>query len=381
MTSNDSPLGDSRTIKTRKGRGSHIDPRNRFEATHREFDRVLESWDEHELDRTTATQVIVDRSKAILTKNSSPDVGFDYSVNCYRGCEHGCAYCFARPTHELLSFNAGLDFESKIVIKPDAPQLLRQALMKPSWQANVIAMSGVTDCYQPLEKKYKLTRGCLEVLDAFNNPTAIITKNVLILRDLDILARMAAKSLVHVNVSVTTLDSELARKLEPRTPPPRLRLEAIRRLSEAGVPVNVLIAPIIPGLTDKELPRILETAAEAGARSAEYVLLRLPLAVEPIFLDWLERHYPLRADHVKALVRATRGGEYYEAGFGKRMVGQGAFAQQLSSLFRVFAQRYGLAGELPPYDFTRFSRPGQWVQRELFPDESGPVPGTEERFL
>lgn len=351
---------------SRKTRGAQLDPPNRFESTRIEKDLEIESWDDSE--KAVTTQVQIDHARTILTKNSSPDICFTYSVNPYRGCEHGCAYCYARPTHETLGFNAGIDFETKIMMKQDAPALLRAALMKSSWQPEPIAMSGVTDCYQPVERRYRLTRACLEVLQEFRNPVSIITKNVLILRDLDILAPMAAMNLVHVYVSITTIDREISRNMEPRTPPPEMKLEAIRRLSAAGVPVGVNVAPIVPGLTDKEMPKILEAAAEAGARTADYVLLRLPLAVKPIFLDWVDHHYPLRAQHVRSLIEDTRNGALYDNRWGTRQTGEGPYAQQIQTMFQIFARKLGLDGGLPELDVTRFRRPGEWRQRELFPE-------------
>jgi DNA repair photolyase len=352
--------------KSRKNRGAQFDPPNRFESTRIEKDIPPEPWDDPE--KAARTQVLVDHAKSILTKNSSPDICFTYSINPYRGCEHGCAYCYARPTHETLGFNAGLDFETRIMMKAAAPQLLREALMKPSWQPEPIAMSGVTDCYQPVERHYRITRGCLEVLHEFRNPVSIITKNVLILRDLDILRSMADMNLVEVCISLTTVDRELASKMEPRTPPPELKLEAIRRLSAAGIPVGVNVAPIVPGLTDKELPRILAAAAEAGARTAGYVLLRLPLAVKPIFLDWVDHHYPLRAQHVRTLIEDTRNGSLYDNRWGMRQTGEGPYAQQIQTMFRIFQKKFGLDQEQPELDVSLFRRPGEWKQRELFPD-------------
>ncbi len=351
---------------SRRNRGAQMDPPNRFESTHIEKDAPIEAWDDPE--KTVNTQVMVDHARTILTKNSSPDICFTYSINAYRGCEHGCTYCYARPSHETLGFNAGLDFETRIMMKAEAPKLLREALMKPSWQPEPIAMSGVTDCYQPVERRYGLTRACLEVLHEFRNPVSIITKNVLILRDLDILASMAEMNLVEVFLSITTLDRDLAHNMEPRTPPPALKLEAIRRLTEAGIPVGVNVAPIVPGLTDKELPKILEAAAEAGAKSAGCVLLRLPLAVKPIFLDWVDHHYPLRAQHVRTLIEDTRNGELYDNRWGTRQTGEGPYAKQIQTMFQIFKKKFGLDEGWPDLDVTRFRRPGEWRQRELFPE-------------
>lgn len=371
LSSRGKPMSDMKNSKTgnlRKGRGAQIDPTNRFFTTRLDQDIERESWEDIG-EKSLKTLVSYDNSKTILTQNKSPDVGFRFSINPYRGCEHGCSYCYARPTHENLGFNAGIDFESKIVIKPDAPKLLREALMKPSWQPEVIVMSGVTDCYQPLERKFRLTRGCLEVLREFQNPTALISKNFLITRDIDIFAAMAEKNLLNITISITSLDAELISKMEPRTSPPKLRLEAIRLLSEAGVPVNVNVAPIIPGLTDKEVPRILEAAAKAGARSAEYVMLRLPWTVRPIFVDWLETHFPLRAQHVRTQIEDVRDGDLYDTRWGSRMKGEGAYALQLETMFKIFRKKFGLDGGLPQLDTHHFRRPGTYIQRELFSDD------------
>ncbi len=367
MDEYDQPERGDKPWTARKSRGAQIDPPNRFQTTRIDYDVAPEAWEEPE--KAPATQVIIEHSKSILTQNNSPDIPFTFSVNPYRGCEHGCAYCYARPTHETLSMNSGIDFETRIIAKVDAPRLLREALMKPSWVPESIAMSGVTDCYQPIEKTYRLTRGCLEVLADFRNPVSMISKNVLMLRDLDILAPMAEQNLVRVFISITTLDPELAGKLEPRTPPPAIKLRAIRLLREAGIIVGVNVAPIIPGLTDQELPRILEAAADAGAQSAGFTLLRLPLAVKPIFLDWLEHNAPLRARHVRSNIEDTRGGQLYNADFGQRFSGTGAYAQQIQTMFPVFVKKYGLNKRLPRLDSSRFRRPGTWIQKELFPDD------------
>ncbi len=337
------------------GRGSHINPPNRFDSLRYEAEPedatgTLPPEDPH-------TQYIPDRSRSIVTENDSPDVGFRFSINPYRGCAHGCSYCFARPTHEYLGFSAGLDFETKILVKDAAPELFRDFLAQPSWQPEPITLSGVTDCYQPAERRFRLTRGCLEVAAEACQPMGIVTKNALALRDLDILQPMAAQNLVHVNVSLTTLDAELARSMEPRTSTPAARLGAIRALADAGVPVRVLVAPIIPGLNDSELPAILAAAREAGARSAAYVLLRLPLTVAPVFLEWLGRAYPERRERVEARIRETRGGELYRSGFGARMRGSGEIAEQIREVFRLFAKRHRLDGNLPDYDCTRFRPP------------------------
>ena len=298
----------------------------------------------------------------IITENSSPDIGFRFSMNAYRGCSHGCSYCYARPYHEYLGWNAGLDFETKILVKERAPQLFREFLGRDTWKPEPIAMSGVTDCYQPAERHYRLTRACLEVAAEAQQPISIITKNALVLRDLDILQGMAAVNLVHVNVSITTLDTGLARSMEPRTSTPLARLRAVKELSEAGVPVRVLVAPVIPGLNESEIPAILKAAKEAGAIGAGHVLLRLPLTVAPVFFEWLQRTQPTRVTRVEERIRSTRGGKLNDSDFTTRMSGTGEIAHQISKMFRLFAKRYGLDGGLPEYDCTLFRPPGQlWL--------------------
>ena len=278
-----------------KGRGSHLHLPNRFEAVRTEPDFEQCEHDEEllaELDHCE-TEYFADQSQTVVSENNSPDISFRYSLNPYRGCSHGCSYCYARPTHEYLGFNAGLDFETRIMVKHDAAALLRAFLARPKWVPETIVMSGVTDCYQPAERRFGITRQCLEVALEARQAIGIITKNALVLRDLDLLREMASMDLVHVSISVTTLDAELARTMEPRTSTPAARLRAIRELSQAGIPVRVMAAPIIPSLNDREIPAILEAAAKAGAKAASYTLLRLPLTVKPVFLEWLERTQPL----------------------------------------------------------------------------------------
>jgi DNA repair photolyase len=329
--------------------GSMLNPPNRFEKTHQEADLEHLEWDEEYLrDRDRRPiEYVPDASQSIVSENNSPDVPFRYSVNPYRGCAHGCAYCYARPTHEYLGLNAGLDFETKIVVKHDAPVLLREYLSRDKWEAEPITFSGVTDCYQPAERQFRLTRGCLEVCLECRQPLGIITKNALVLRDLDLLREMAAQRLVHVFLSVTTLDVELARTMEPRTSIPPARLRAMRTLADAGVPVGVMCAPVIPGLNDSEMPAILAAAKEAGAQASGYVLLRLPLTVRPVFLEWLARTQPLQAQRVLSRIRATRDGELSDPKFGSRMRGSGAIADQIEQSYGVFAKKYGLDGKLP----------------------------------
>ncbi len=282
----------------------------------------------------------------MLSTNQSPDVGFDTSLNPYRGCEHGCSYCYARPTHEYLGFSAGLDFETKIMVKHDAPELLRRELLRPGWKPQVVALSGVTDAYQPIEHKLGLTRRCLEVLAEFRNPVLVVTKNHLVVRDRDLLGALARDGAAAVFLSITTLDVELARRLEPRASAPERRLQAIAELSAVGVPCGVLAAPIIPALNDHEIPRILEAAHRAGAVSARWVLLRLPYGLKQLFEEWLRRHYPDRADRVLNRLRDQRGGRLNETGFGQRMRGTGPFAEQTAALFRSTARKLGLDRDL-----------------------------------
>ena len=348
-------MSDSHRPKA-KGRGSRLNPPNRFGGPHYEPDlEHLEHEDEYlETLRKPQTEYIPDRSKSIVTENDSPDVGFRFSINPYRGCLHGCAYCYARQTHEYLGFNAGLDFETKIMVKEDAPELFRDFLARDAWKPEPIALSGVTDCYQPVERQYRLTRRCLDVAVEAQQPMSIITKNALIVRDLDLLAGMAAVNLVHVYVSVTTLDADLARSMEPRTSTPRARLRAIKRLADAGVPVGVMVAPVIPGLNDSEVRSILAAAKDAGAGTAGYTLIRLPLTVAPVFREWLEREQPARLHRIEGRIREARGGRLNNSEWGTRMSGTGEMAEQIRCIFRLFAKKHGLDGELPPHDCTRF---------------------------
>jgi DNA repair photolyase len=305
-----------------RGRGAPINPPNRFEPLW--YSRDPE-WNDLE-DPALETQFFRDTSRSIITYNDSPDVGFDASINPYRGCEHGCIYCYARPTHEYLGFSAGLDFESKILVKEDAPELLRRELSSPRWKPQVLAISGVTDSYQPIERRLQLTRRCLQVLAEFRNPVVIITKNHLVTRDVDVLGELAQYEAVRVFLSITTLDGGLGRVMEPRASHPLRRLAAIEMLSQAGVPTGVLVAPVIPGLTDHELPSIITAAVQAGARAAGYVTLRLPHGVGPLFEQWLTQHFPDRKDKVLHRIRAIRGGQLNDPRFSSRMRGEGIFA-------------------------------------------------------
>jgi DNA repair photolyase len=342
-----------------QGRGSVLRPPNRFERMGREddFEQLAEDDELLADDRGIDTQFIPDRSRSLVTQNDSPDIPFRYSVNPYRGCEHGCAYCYARNTHEYLGYNAGSDFESRIIVKYEAAELFREFLANPSWRPEVVVFSGVTDCYQPAERRFRLTRQCLEVAHECRLPIGIVTKNALVLRDLDLLREMAQRRTAQVNVSITTLDPELARRMEPRTSAPAARLRAVRALSEAGIPTRVMVAPIIPGLNDAEVPAILHAAKEAGATGAASLLLRLPLTVAPVFLDWLRRTQPLKADRVESLIRETRGGTLSDARFGSRMTGAGPIAEQIRGLFQLFCRKLALDSPLPPPDFSQFRPP------------------------
>jgi DNA repair photolyase len=295
-----------------------------------------------------------------------PDVGFEYSINPYRGCEHGCIYCYARPTHEYLGFSAGLDFETRILVKLDAPRLLRKELSSPKWRPQTISISGVTDCYQPVERTLKVTRGCLEVLAEFRNPTGIVTKSHLVTRDIDVLRELARHDAALVFLSVTTLDAELSAKMEPRAAAPERRLDTIRELSRAGIPCGVMVAPLIPGLTDHEMPAILRAAAGAGAVTCGYVPLRMPGAVAPLFEDWLERHYPDRKHKVLNRIRSLRGGKLNDANFHSRMRGHGAFSEQFQAMFEISKRRAGLDRDCPPLSSDAFRIPCQRRQMELW---------------
>jgi DNA repair photolyase len=339
------------------GRGASWSPANRFEKLHvdvNDLDVVDFDPDEGERPRRE-TQFFRDGTKTIITRNNSPDVGFETSLNPYRGCEHGCIYCYARPTHEYLGFSAGLDFESKIMVKTNAPELLRAELERPGWKPQVLVMSGVTDPYQPIEKKLRITRGCLEVLTKFRSPVAIITKNRLVTRDADILRELANYNAVAVNISVTSLDPKLQRVLEPRTSSPEARLDTISQLRAAGIPVGVMVAPVIPGLTEHEVPKIVEACARAGAQFAGYTIVRLPWTVAPLFEHWLEEHFPDRKEKVLGRIRDLRGDRLNNSQWHTRMTGEGIFAEQIASLFEVGCRRAGI-GERPKLSITAFRR-------------------------
>jgi DNA repair photolyase len=340
-----------------RGRGASWSPANRFEKLHvdvNDFDVVDVDPDESERPQRE-TQFFRDDTKTIITRNNSPDVGFETSLNPYRGCEHGCIYCYARPTHEYLGFSAGLDFESKIMVKTNAPELLRGELERPGWKPQVLVMSGVTDPYQPVEKKLRITRGCLDVLARFCNPVAIITKNRLVSRDIDLLRELADSNSASVNVSVTSLDPKLQRVLEPRTSSPQARLDTISQLRAARIPVGVMVAPVIPGLTDHEVPKILEACAKAGAQFAGYTIVRLPWAVAPLFEHWLEEHFPDRKEKVLGRIRDLRGDRLNNSEWHTRMTGEGIFAEQIASLFEVGCRRAGI-GARPKLSTAGFRR-------------------------
>jgi DNA repair photolyase len=341
------------------GRGASWNPQNRFESL--AYERDDEAPPDENAPRTIYMR---DPTRTIIARNDSPDVGFDTSINPYRGCEHGCSYCFARPTHEYLGFSAGLDFETKILVKEDAPELLREELMSPRWTPQTIAISGVTDCYQPIERKLEITRRCLAVLNTFKNPTSIITKNALVTRDIDVLGELAAVNAASVYISITTLDPELARVMEPRASTPELRLGALEALAKAGIPCGVMVAPVIPAITDHEMPKILQAAANAGATSAGFVVLRLPWAVAPIFEKWLEERFPDRKEKVLNRVRDLRGGKLYDPQWSIRQRGQGIFADQIETIFEVSCRRARLNERKTELSAAAFRRPT--AQASLF---------------
>ena len=352
----------NKELPVRRGRGARYNPANRYEPLHIEEDPA--ALEEDEL-RQVPTQYFTDHTKSILAHNDSPDTGFSFSINPYRGCEHGCIYCYARPTHEYLGFSAGLDFETKILVKENAPTLLAEAFQKKSWQPQVVALSGNTDCYQPLERKLQITRRCLEVFLRHRNPVVIVTKNYLVTRDLDLLRELAGRNLVRVTVSVTTLKPKLVQVMEPRTSRPERRLQAIEELAAAGVPVSVNVAPVIPGLTDEEMPSILKAASERGAKNASYIIVRLPHAVKELFLDWIEREFPDRSQKIVNRLRDLRGERLTDSRFGHRMRGEGEWADMISSLFSVTCRKLGLNEEHVPLSTEYFVRMGHG-QGELF---------------
>lgn len=340
----------------RKGRGAATNRTGRYEALHREA--VDDGWPgSGESLPPLRTQLGIDTARRVISRNDSPDVAFELSVNPYRGCEHGCSYCFARPTHAYLGLSPGLDFETRLFHKPDAPTRLADELAHPGYVCSPIALGINTDAYQPVERRTELTRSLLEVCLAYRQPISIVTKSALVERDADLLSEMAGLGLAQVFFSVTTLDGALARALEPRASAPKRRLEAMSHLSAAGVPCGVLFAPVIPALNDHEMEQVLHTSAEAGASGAGYVMLRLPREVKPLFTEWLQAHAPGRAEHVLSLLRQMHGGREYEAEFGVRMRGRGAFADLVAQRFRAACRREGLDRGLPPLETEHFSVP------------------------
>lgn len=360
MSTTDTP---SEGVPGRSTRGTELQPTNRFERLSYEPDpdSDLDPADE----RPRATQYLRDLSVSVVSRNDSPDIPFRVSLNPYRGCEHGCSYCYARPTHEYLGLSAGIDFESRILVKERAPELLRAELAASAWQPQWLALSGVTDAYQPIERRLELTRRCLAVLVEYRNPVGIVTKNALVARDVDLLAALARHRAVSVAISVTTLDPELRRVMEPRTSPIAARLEAIRTLTEAGVPVGVMVAPVIPAVNDHEIPAILSAVKAAGASWAGYVMLRLPHGVKEVFVDWLARHFPDRKDKVLHQLESMRAGRLNDPSFGSRMTGVGLQAEHTARLFHAARRKVGLAEDGPELSVSAFRRPGG-IQMGLF---------------
>lgn len=338
-----------------RGRGASDNPSNRFEGKYIDYDLDEESGEKPSQD----TKLIADDTKEILSKNNSPDIPFTYGLNPYRGCEHGCIYCYARPTHEFLGFSAGLDFESRIMVKYDAAEKLRSKFASKSWKPQTVIMSGVTDPYQPIESELEITRNCLKVFAEAQNPVSIITKNYRVTRDIDILKELAKFNAVHVTLSVTTLDRKLARLMEPRTSQPNRRIKAIEQLSANGISVGVNVAPIIPGLTDHEIPEILKAARDAGARKAGYTIVRLPHGIKDLFRNWLEQHYPDRKEKVLNRIRDIRGGELYRSEFGKRFHGEGEFAKQIKKMFSIQTEKLGMNKHSFSLSTKHFMRPEQ----------------------
>lgn len=349
------------------GRGSGSNPASRFLPVIRENDFEHVAFDEEFLEGLERPKTVYmdDLSKSVISENDSPDIPFRYSLNPYRGCLHGCSYCYARPTHEYLGLSAGLDFETRIFVKRNAPALLRDFLARPTWVCETIMLSGVTDCYQPIERQLRLTRQCLEVAVEARQPVSLITKNAMISRDVDLLAELAAQGLCRAALSVNSLEQSLTRVLEPACSAPAARLEAIRTLSSAGVPVHAMVAPVIPGLNDSELPSVLQAVAAAGASSAGYIMVRLPLTVEPLFREWLRTHRPLEAEKVESRLRLVREGKLSQSEFHQRMRGSGEYADHVGALFSLQRKRCGLASQLPPLRTDLF-RPPRTTQGQQF---------------
>jgi DNA repair photolyase len=341
------------------GRGAQFNPPNPFDRCRHEADwSQLPAEDAaNDSGRRIPTQYLPDDAQSIVSENDSPDIPFRYSLNPYRGCLHGCSYCYARPYHEYLGMSAGLDFETKIMVKQRAAELFRQWLARPQYLPETITLSGVTDCYQPGERRFELTRACLEVAAECRQPLAVITKNALVTRDLDLLRQMAETNTIQVGLSLTSLDQTLTAVMEPRTSSPAARLRAVEHLRSAEIPVHVMLAPLIPGLNDSEIPALLKAARDAGAQAASFTLLRLPKTVEPIFRDWLSRHFPTQQHRIESRIRTTREGKLNDARFGSRMSGSGVFAEHLQQTFRLFANQLGLARRLPELNCHDFRPP------------------------
>lgn len=353
-----------------RGRGARENPTSRFDqqsyVTEQEDYQALAEQEDITDGIQKQTCVHMDTAKSVISMNDSPDVGMEASVNPYRGCEHGCIYCYARPTHEYLGLSAGVDFETQIYAKPNAAELLAKELSSKNWKPKVFMLSGVTDCYQPTERKMKLTRACLEVLNEFRNPASIVTKNHLVTRDIDIFKQMNEWYGIGVLLSITTLDGHLARHMEPRASQPHMRLRAVEMLAKHDIPVGIMIGPVLPGLTDHEIPAILKAAADAGAKRAHYTMLRLPYGVKDLFQTWLRDHYPDKADKVLNHVRDTRGGKLYESEFGTRMRGAGHYADNINDIFTLYKNKYGLNRRFPSLSTAHFRRNARDKQLSLF---------------
>lgn len=352
------------THKTIVGRGAASNPSNRFERVRVTFDPLDDYFEPQDL--KTDTQYFRDSTRSFITYNDSPDIGYSASVNPYRGCEHGCVYCYARPTHEYLGFSVGVDFETRIMVKFDAPELLRKELSAKKWQPQVVGFSGVTDIYQPIERNLELTRQCLEVFLDFRNPVGMVTKNYLITRDLDLLKELAEFGCVSVTISITTLDENLRGVMEPRASSIKRRLKAVEMLANAGIPVGVLNAPIIPGLTDTEIPALVRSAADAGASWVGYNIVHLPYGLKELFVDWLQRHFPERANKVLGRIKDVRGGKLNDPRFGYRMTGEGPYAEQIRALHKSACKQAGLPKAKHRLTVEHFRVPGKAVQRGLF---------------
>lgn len=365
---------DALTDGPLKGRGATNDPGNRFEPVRlyvlgEHLDTQMAEAEHGEgapAPRQTPTTVLPDRTTSLINRVDSPDLPFTWTINPYRGCEHGCIYCYARPTHEYLGMTSGVDFETKVMAKHDAPDLLRRELGAKKWRGDTLAMSGVTDCYQPIERELNITRGCMEVMAECRQPVGIVTKNRLVLRDLDLIQQLGRFNACAVAISVTTLDPKLAQKMEPRASSPKDRLQTIAALKQAGVPVAAMVAPIIPGLNDRETPSILEAVADAGATWAGYVLLRLPWQIKDLFTNWLDTHFPDRAGKVRSLIEQTHAGKLYDARYGVRQRGEGPIADQIATMFKVYAKRYRLDRHDWKLTGEHFRRPGAKGQMSLF---------------